>query len=106
MADYGAVFERIPDRFVEVYRGELLRWGALIDRLGYVHVIELAPIPGKPVAMNPDPTQGRIRVGVTLVAEPKKMRDGRTWLEISPATETDEELIRRHVEAIGHMRTQ
>jgi hypothetical protein len=100
--DVEAVFD-VPDVFVTAYSYELRRWGNNIKAFGLQHTVELRPVPGSAILMNPDPAMGAVRIGVRLVARVEELRSGRVRLVISPADELSHELIFKHAEELARV---
>jgi hypothetical protein len=89
-----AVFDDIPDEFVQAYQRELREWGFAFKQLGRNHTIPLRKVPG----VSPDfDDEGReVQYGVALVAEVDRAGQ-RTRLIIRPKDEQARERIARHV---------
>lgn len=95
-----AVFDRVPDLFVQTYAAELRSWGADFARKGPNALLVLRDIPNQPVLV--DAWGQRPQVGVHLCAKVDRARSGDDVVKliISPETEDDARKIARHCEAI------
>lgn len=91
-----AVFERIPDYFVERYAKELALWGKNLKKIGLTKHIVLNE--GTLADMSPDEEMGAVLIRVTLKAEIERLAQDRIRLVISPGDERDERMIRIHCE--------
>lgn len=89
------IFDRIPDFFVERYDDELTAWGKNFGKIGAVKTIVLRE--GYLADLSPNEEQGAVLLAVLLVAKMEKFRERVT---VSPKTEQDEALIRRHCEKL------
>lgn len=87
------VFDKIPDFFVERYDEELQAWGRNFSKVGPVKAVILKEGPFSDIS--PDPEQGAVLIQVKLMA---RMERARERVTVSPSTERDEELIRKHCE--------
>jgi hypothetical protein len=87
------VFERIPEYFIVRYDSELQAWGANFAKIGVTKGIVLKE--GGLSDMSPDPENGPVLLQVKLLAQVEKWRDRVT---VTPLTEADEMLIRKHCE--------
>jgi hypothetical protein len=92
------VFDRIPDFFVERYDEELQAWGRNFGKIGPIKTIVLKEGPFSD--LSPDPEQGAVLLGVKLIAKMERSRDR---VEVSPLSERDEEIIRRHCEKMQRL---
>ena len=92
------VFERIPDFFVERYDEELQAWGRNFGKIGPVKAIILKEGPFSD--LSPDPEQGAVLIQVKLIAKMERLR-GR--VTVTPFTEQDEELIRKHCDKLERL---
>lgn len=97
MSKVVTVFERVPDRFVELYDAEFQRWAANYSRIGRVGAIKLKR-PVAPLVLSADQRQ---IVGVRLTADVDKSRLP-VRVVIRPQTDADEEAIKRHVVDMAH----
>jgi len=88
-------FERIPEEFVDRYMPEIQAWAGNFrtegNRKGIVLRGPVRGVPARYEALGGVPSI----VGVTLVAEREAHR-----MVVRPASEQDEDVIRRHVEAM------
>lgn len=91
-----AVFERIPDYFVERYAEELGLWGKNLKKIGLTKHIVLRE--GTLADLSPDEELGAVLIRVTLKAEIERLASDRLRLVISPADERDERMIALHCE--------
>lgn len=91
-----AVFERIPDYFVERYAGELALWGKNLSKIGLTKHIVLRE--GTLADLSPDEEMGAVLIRVTLKADIERLAADRLRLVISPADERDERMIALHCE--------
>lgn len=91
-----AVFERIPDYFVERYAKELGLWGQNLKKIGLTKHIVLNE--GTLADVSPDEEMGAVLIRVTLKAEVERLAQDRLRLVISPCDERDERMIRIHCE--------
>jgi len=87
------VFERIPDRFVELYDVSFQAWAHNFRQVGEVAMFKLRR-PVEPLVLANE--QRRI-VGVRLRAEFDNSDPSRPRMVIRPQTDADEEAIKRHV---------
>ena len=101
MLGIGAVFERIPERFIEEYQVELLDWATRFREIGPVGTIRLRPIAGVPIEMNPHPAMGPVVMAVRLQADRRVRLNGDVEIVISPADTMSAELLARHVAEMG-----
>lgn len=85
------VFEKIPDYFAERYNDEIEAWGRNFGKVGPIKSIVLKEGPFSD--LSPDPEQGAVLIQVKLIAKMEKLRERVT---VSPLSERDEELIRKH----------
>jgi hypothetical protein len=93
-----AVFEKIPDYFVERYGLELRLWGQNLRKIGLTKHIVLRE--GILSDVSPDEEQGAVLRRVTLVAKVERLAQDRLRLVISPATEADERMIANHCQKL------
>lgn len=91
-----AVFEKIPDYFVERYARELALWGKNLKKIGLTKHIVLNE--GALADMSPNPEQGAVLIRVTLKADIERLAQDRLRLVISPADERDGRMIAIHCE--------
>lgn len=91
-----AVFEKIPDYFVERYAKELALWGQNLKKIGLTKHIVLNE--GTLSDVSPDEEMGAVLIRVTLKAAIERLAHDRLRLVISPETERDERMIAIHCE--------
>lgn len=91
-----AVFEKIPDYFVERYAEELGLWGKNLKKIGLTKHIVLNE--GALSDLSPNEELGAVLIRVTLKAEIERLQNDRLRLVISPADERDERMIAVHCE--------
>jgi hypothetical protein len=91
-----AVFDRIPEYFVLRYGYELREWGRNLKKIGLVKTIVLRE--GNLSDISPEPEQGAVLLGVKLAARIERLGGDVLQLVISPMTEQDERIIRKHCE--------
>jgi hypothetical protein len=89
------IFDGIPDYFVERYNDELEAWGRNFGKIGPEKHIVLRE--GYLADLSPSEEQGAVLLVVSLIARMEKFRERVT---VSPKTEQDEALIRRHCEKL------
>lgn len=91
-----AVFEGIPDYFVERYAEELGLWGKNLGKIGLEKHIVLNE--GALSDLSPDEEMGAVLIRVTLKAKVERLAQDRLRLVISPCDERDERMIALHCE--------
>lgn len=91
-----AVFEKIPDYFVERYADELGAWGKNLKKIGLTKHIVLNE--GALSDLSPNEELGAVLIRVTLKAEIERLQNDQLRLVITPADERDERMIRVHCE--------
>lgn len=94
-----AVFERIPDEFIEAYDWEIKKWGRNFKQVGRTCDILLRRPHGQPVLLDDNGQEPMIMV--QLWAERPRLDGDTVELVIVPQTELDEKKIRQHAEMIA-----
>ena len=89
-----AVFEDIPDCFVETYREKFVKWGKNFKNFGRTVIFTFYRKPGAMILLNPDGS--KVQQGASLTAELDRSVKSRPRLIIRPSSERDKELIAEH----------
>lgn len=86
----------VPDYFVHRYAFELREWARNFKKIGLKKKIVLRE--GTLSDLSPEPEQGAVLLGVTLVAKIERLKGDELRLVVSAASEMDERTIANHVQ--------
>lgn len=89
------VFEKIPEYFVVRYDADMIAWATKFREIGPVKTVVLKE--GYFSDPSPDPELGPQLLAVRLLA---RMERNRTRVTITPLTDMDEAMIRKHCEKL------